>query len=74
MVITELLERNAEQYPNDVALVEVNPPNGEEHHITWRDYSLIEGSNKDAFRSGNHMEGVRQKGEPLCESAFKQRY
>ena len=37
--------------PNDVALVEVNPPNGEEHHITWRDYSLIEGSNKDAFRS-----------------------
>ena len=51
MVITDLLERNAKEFPDDVALVEINPPSAEEHHITWRDYSLIEGSNKDAFRS-----------------------
>lgn len=54
MVITELLEINAEQYPNDVALVEVNPPSGEEHHITWRDYSLIEEATKTPFVRKSH--------------------
>lgn len=51
MVITDLLERNAKEFTDDVALVEINPPAGEGHHITWREYSLIEGSTKDAFRS-----------------------
>lgn len=51
MVISDLLERNAKQYPEDIALVEINPPSVEAHHVTWRDYSLIEGSTKDAFRS-----------------------
>ena len=42
MPITEFLERNARIYPNDVALVEVNPDNAPEHHVTWREYNLIE--------------------------------
>ena len=42
MPITELLERNAKLYGNDVALVEVNPEISEVKRITWKDYELIE--------------------------------
>ena len=42
MPITELLEKNAELYGNDVALVEVNPEISEVKRITWKDYELIE--------------------------------
>lgn len=51
MVITDLLERNAELYGNDVSLVEINPSAGEAKRLTWKEYSLIESSNRDAFRT-----------------------
>lgn len=41
MPITELLERNADLYGNDVALVEVNPEITEVRRITWKEYELI---------------------------------
>ena len=49
--ITEILERNARQWPDDVALVEINPQELENRHTTWREYSLIESSPVEAFRS-----------------------
>ena len=49
--IAEILERNARKWPNDVALVEINPQELENHHTTWREYSLIESSPIAAFRS-----------------------
>ena len=42
MPITELLERNAELYGSDVALVEVNPEITEIRRVTWKEYELIE--------------------------------
>ena len=42
MPITQLLERNASVYPNDVALVELNPEIQEKRRRTWREYSLVE--------------------------------
>jgi len=42
MPITELLERNAGLYGNDIALVEVNPEITEVRRVTWKDYELIE--------------------------------
>ena len=42
MPITELLERNADLYGNDVALVEVNPEITEVRRKTWKEYELIE--------------------------------
>jgi len=42
MPITELLERNAKEYANDVALVEVNPAITEIRRVTWREYELME--------------------------------
>ena len=49
--ITEILERNAAQWPDDTALVEINPQELESRHTTWREYSLVEGSPIEAFRS-----------------------
>ncbi len=51
MQITEVLARNAREWPNDVALVEINPQELENRHTTWREYSLIESSAIEAFRS-----------------------
>ena len=49
--ITEILARNAREWPEDVALVEINPQELEARHTTWREYALIEASREDAFRS-----------------------
>jgi long-chain acyl-CoA synthetase len=42
MLITDLLERNSKLYPNEVALVEINPENQPDKGVTWYDYSLVE--------------------------------
>ena len=42
MPITDLLEKNAKIYANDVALVEVNPEIKEVRRVTWREYELTE--------------------------------
>ncbi|MBE7044390.1 MAG: acyl--CoA ligase [Ruminococcaceae bacterium] len=42
MPITELLERNANLYPDEVSLVEINPQLLEKSKVTWREYALIE--------------------------------
>ncbi|MBQ7714909.1 MAG: acyl--CoA ligase [Clostridia bacterium] len=51
MPITDFLERNAKIYPMDTALVEVNPANQPENHVTWREYNLIDtNSEADKYR------------------------
>ena len=49
--ITKILEENASKYPNEVALVEINPQELEARHTTWKEFSLIESSPFEAFRS-----------------------
>ena len=51
MPITDILQRNAVNWENEVALVEINPQELEKRHTSWRDYSLIEPSRTDSFRS-----------------------
>ena len=51
MPITQILEQNAALYGNDVALIEINPQELEKRHTTWREFSLIEPSRIDSFRS-----------------------
>lgn len=41
MPITEILEKNAELYGDDVCLVEINPHILEKSKMTWKEYSLI---------------------------------
>jgi len=49
MVITDVLNRNAQLYGNDVALVEINPEQRETRR-TWREYELIESDGSRPYR------------------------
>ncbi len=51
MPITEILEQNAKKYPNDTALIEINPLSTDNVRTTWREYSLIETGTVDSVRS-----------------------
>ncbi len=42
MLIIDYLERNAERYGDEVALVERNPQQKETMRVTWKEYSLIQ--------------------------------
>jgi acyl-CoA synthetase (AMP-forming)/AMP-acid ligase II len=50
MTITEILEKNAKLYPNDVSLVEINPELQEKREVTWKEYELIETNPQDHYR------------------------
>jgi len=50
MVITDLLEKNAKLYPEEVALVEINPANQPAPNATWREYALIEATPGEKYR------------------------
>ena len=50
MVITDLLERNAKLYPDEVALVEINPANQPDAAMSWREFSLIESTPGERYR------------------------
>lgn len=49
-MLTELLERNAERYSGDVALVELNPATEQRKKSTWKEYSLVEESSSRHYR------------------------
>ncbi|MBR6555949.1 MAG: AMP-binding protein [Clostridia bacterium] len=50
MPITDFLEKNARNWPGDVALVEVNPAMEPAKPVTWREYSLIEAATGGSYR------------------------
>ncbi len=50
MPIPDLLRHNAATYPDEVALVEINPEIQERRRVTWRDYDLIEATETQAYR------------------------
>ena len=50
MPITSFLEENARKWPNDVALVEMNPEVTEFRPSAWREYELMEPSKEGAYR------------------------
>ena len=42
MPVTEYLIRNAELYPDEVALVELNPDEKDTRRTTWKEFDLIQ--------------------------------
>ena len=50
MPITEFLERNAREWPNDVALVELNPAAPAKRLTTWKEYELMEPARSGPYR------------------------
>lgn len=50
MTIIHLLERNAREFGNDVALVEINLEQPETRRITWSEFELVEPANRRPYR------------------------
>ena len=50
MPIIDYLERNAREFGDDVALVEINPDVTETRRVTWREYELIEANPTCQYR------------------------
>lgn len=50
MILTDFLERNAREYENDVALVELNPEAHDKKKSTWKEYALVEENTVNHFR------------------------
>ena len=50
MPVTEYLERNAREYPDEVALVELNPEEPDTRRMTWKEYGLIESDRFQPYR------------------------
>ena len=49
MPITDFLERNAREYGDEIALIEINPQH-ESHDDRWTEYSLVESAPEEAYR------------------------
>lgn len=50
LVIFDYLERNADQCPDEIALVEINPQYEADSRITWKDYALMQPEPGQEFR------------------------
>lgn len=50
MPVTDFLERNARLYPEEVALVELNPDEKDNRRTTWKEYGLIEPDRFEPYR------------------------
>ncbi|MBQ9428056.1 MAG: acyl--CoA ligase [Clostridia bacterium] len=50
MTIVDVLNRNAENFANETALVEINPQFEPESRITWREYALMQPEPGEPFR------------------------
>ncbi|MDO5476349.1 MAG: class I adenylate-forming enzyme family protein [Eubacteriales bacterium] len=51
MVITDFLEKNAREYPDDIALVELNPEIRVPRLTTWKEYELIQPLSEVPYRT-----------------------
>ncbi|MBQ3931608.1 MAG: acyl--CoA ligase, partial [Firmicutes bacterium] len=49
MTIVDLLENNAKQFGDEIALVEINPEVKETRRTTWRDFELVEPSRHRSY-------------------------
>ncbi|MCR5748492.1 MAG: acyl--CoA ligase [Lachnospiraceae bacterium] len=50
MPITEILRKNAKEYGNEVALVELNPALKDMRRMTWKEYDLIQPEPDEPYR------------------------
>ncbi|MCF0130635.1 MAG: long-chain fatty acid--CoA ligase, partial [Pseudobutyrivibrio sp.] len=50
MPVTDFLERNHKLYGDEIALVELNPLIEETRRVTWKDYDLVQVTDKTAYR------------------------
>jgi acyl-CoA synthetase (AMP-forming)/AMP-acid ligase II len=50
MLLTDLLEQNAECYADDTALIELNPVHDDAQNLKWQEYELVEAGHAAHYR------------------------
>lgn len=75
MPVTEYLERNAREYPDEVALVELNPDEKDTRRMTWKEFGLIEPTTYSPYRRRLRGAYLMRKltDLPICLSAEESR-
>ncbi len=66
MTIVHLLERNAKEFANDTALIEINPDQPETRKLTWHEYELVQPTNKKHYRREITWEVFNEKSNRLA--------
>ncbi len=66
MTIVHLLERNAKDFANDTALIEINPDQPETRKLTWHEYELVQPTNKKHYRREITWEVFNEKANRLA--------
>ncbi|MBQ9344297.1 MAG: acyl--CoA ligase [Kiritimatiellae bacterium] len=50
MPVTDFLERNAQLYRHEVALVELNPEEPETRRMSWKEFDLVQSPRREGYR------------------------
>ena len=50
MTIVDLLEKNSRELKGETALVEINPELDEPRKLTWREYELVQPTERASYR------------------------
>ena len=51
MTIVDLLEKNSRELGDEIALVEINPEISDNRRLTWRDYELVQPTERSYYRT-----------------------
>jgi acyl-CoA synthetase (AMP-forming)/AMP-acid ligase II len=71
MPITDILARNAQLYANEKCLTEINLDLQESHHVTWREYELIENNPAGEYRRDMTWRVFDEKANRLANLLLK---
>ena len=66
MTIVHLLERNAKDFPQDTALVEINPDQPETRRATWHEFELVESTPRRHYRREITWEVFNEKANRMA--------
>ncbi|MEE0946639.1 MAG: class I adenylate-forming enzyme family protein [Acutalibacteraceae bacterium] len=66
MTIVHLLERNAKEFANDTALIEINPDQPETRKLTWHEFELVQPTGKKHYRREISWEVFNEKSNRLA--------
>ena len=71
MIITEVLERNHELYPDEISLVEVNPEARAKDNSVWKESDLVETGSEDKYRRQMTWKEFDQKSNRFANSLIE---
>lgn len=71
MPITQYLERNAAEFPEDIALIELNPMHDESKNLQWQEYELVETGHSTHYRKEITWEEFDKKANRFANMLMK---